>query len=287
MRFYTNPHPFDCGIDLHARSMYVCILSHDGEMLLHRNLNAAPEPFLQAVAPSRDGLVVAIECLFTWYWLADLGAAEGIPCVLGHARSMQAMHGGTAKNDQIDFQKIAALLRCAPRATCSAATRPGGAHARNFSRRCTIPTARLTCPRSASRVPTQPTVRGAERTSPMLIGCCTIWTSFSSQRQRTTMPSPWPADRRCRALAHSSAASCVTHSTRSLASHGDRIAPRLVGLSHGRKPPEGNASARRGPRAATCLEVRVRPRVRLAHPQIADPVDLAGWLRLGSERCHE
>ena len=38
MRFYTNPHPFYCGIDLHARSMYVCILSHDGELLLHRNM---------------------------------------------------------------------------------------------------------------------------------------------------------------------------------------------------------------------------------------------------------
>ena len=62
MRFYTNQHPFYCGIDLHARSMYVCILSHDGEILLHRNMKAAPEPFLKAVAPYRDGLVVAVEC---------------------------------------------------------------------------------------------------------------------------------------------------------------------------------------------------------------------------------
>jgi hypothetical protein len=37
MRFYTNQHPFYCGIDLHARSIYVCILSHDGDVLLHRN----------------------------------------------------------------------------------------------------------------------------------------------------------------------------------------------------------------------------------------------------------
>jgi hypothetical protein len=70
MRCYTNQHQFYCGIDLHARSMYVCILSHDGEILLHRNMKAAPEPFLQAVAPYRDGLVVAVECIFTWYWLA-------------------------------------------------------------------------------------------------------------------------------------------------------------------------------------------------------------------------
>src|SRR5215813_8910816 len=111
MRFYTNQHPFYCGIDLHARSMYVCILSQDGEILLHRNMQAAPEPFLKAVAPYRDGLVVAVECLFTWYWLADLCAHEGIPFVLGHALYMQAIHGGKAKHDTIDSPNIAALLR--------------------------------------------------------------------------------------------------------------------------------------------------------------------------------
>jgi transposase len=111
MRFYTNQHQFYCGIDLHARSMYVCILSQDGEMLVHRNMKAAPEPFLKAIAPYRDGLVVAVECIFTWYWLADLCAKEDIPFVLGHALYMKAIHGGKAKNDKIDSQKIATLLR--------------------------------------------------------------------------------------------------------------------------------------------------------------------------------
>jgi predicted NBD/HSP70 family sugar kinase len=51
MRFYTKQHPFYCGIDLHARSMYVCILKQEGEILLHRNMKASPETFLQAIAP--------------------------------------------------------------------------------------------------------------------------------------------------------------------------------------------------------------------------------------------
>jgi transposase len=55
--------------------------------------------------------VVAVECMFTWYWLADLCAAEHIPFVLGHALAMRAIHGGKAKNDRIDAYKIAALLR--------------------------------------------------------------------------------------------------------------------------------------------------------------------------------
>jgi transposase len=111
MRFYTKQHPFYCGIDLHARSMYVCILKQEGEILLHRNMKASPETFLQAIAPSREAMVVAVACIFTWYWLADLCAHEGIPFVLGHALYMTAIHGGKAKNDKIDAHKSAVLLR--------------------------------------------------------------------------------------------------------------------------------------------------------------------------------
>src|SRR5262250_1885178 len=111
MRFYTKQHQFYCGIDLHARTMYLCVLNQDGEILVHRNMPAGPEPFLKAVAPYREDLVVCVECIFTWYWLADLCAREGIPFVLGHALYMKAIHGGKAKNDKIDSQKIAVLLR--------------------------------------------------------------------------------------------------------------------------------------------------------------------------------
>jgi len=111
MRFYNNQHPFYCGIDLHARRMYVCIVNHDGEIVLHKHMKAAPEPFLKAITPYRDGLVVAVECLFTCYGLADLCAHEGMAFVLGHALSMKAMHGGKATNDKIDAQKIAVWLR--------------------------------------------------------------------------------------------------------------------------------------------------------------------------------
>jgi len=91
--------------------MYLCILNRDGEILVHRNMPAGPEPFLKAIAPYREDVVVCVECIFTWYWLADLCAREGLPFVLGHALYMKAIHGGKAKNDKIDAQKIAVLLR--------------------------------------------------------------------------------------------------------------------------------------------------------------------------------
>jgi hypothetical protein len=88
-------------------------------------MQAAPEPFLTAVAPSREGLVVAVEGIFPWYGLADLCAAQGMPFVLGHALSMNTLHGGQANNATSDAQKIAALLRggMRPQASVSPAER--------------------------------------------------------------------------------------------------------------------------------------------------------------------
>lgn len=111
MRFYTKQHKFYCGIDLHARTMYLCILNQEGKILLHRDIKTNPEIFLKTIAPYREDIVVAVECIFTWYWLADLCSEENIPFVLGHALYMKAIHGGKAKNDKIDAYKIATLLR--------------------------------------------------------------------------------------------------------------------------------------------------------------------------------
>jgi transposase len=91
--------------------MYVCILDEKGEIREHRNMKTDRDAFLKAVAPYREDIVVAVECIFTWYWVADLCHKESIPFVLGHALYMKAIHGGKAKNDKIDSQKIAALLR--------------------------------------------------------------------------------------------------------------------------------------------------------------------------------
>src|SRR5712692_3180778 len=111
MRFYNRQHRHYCGIDRHVKTMYICILDSAGQVLVHRNVPSTPAALLETVAPYRDDLVVAAECMFTWYWLADLCAAEGIAFVLGHALAMKAIHGGKAKNDKLDSYKIAVLLR--------------------------------------------------------------------------------------------------------------------------------------------------------------------------------
>jgi transposase len=111
MRFYNQQHRFYAGIDLHARTMHVCVLDAAGTVVLDRNLPCHFETLLQAMAPFRDGIVLGVECMFGWYWLADRCAEHGIAFVVGHALYMKLIHGGKAKNDRLDAHKIAQLLR--------------------------------------------------------------------------------------------------------------------------------------------------------------------------------
>ena len=111
MNFYTNTHKYYCGVDLHAKSMYVCVVNQEGKVLVHRNIRNDGEYFLKLLAPYREDVVVAVECMFAWYWLADLCNEHKIAFVLGHALYMKAIHGGKAKNDKIDSHKIAVLTK--------------------------------------------------------------------------------------------------------------------------------------------------------------------------------
>ena len=111
MRFYIKQHQFYCGIDLHARLLAICIVDQAGAVVLQTQIAADKQLLLKTLAPFRPDVVVAVECLFAWYWVADLCREEKIPFVLGHALYMKAIHGGKAKNDDIDAEKIARLLK--------------------------------------------------------------------------------------------------------------------------------------------------------------------------------
>ena len=112
---------FNCGIDLHAKSMYICVMNREGEILVHRNIrNNDFAYFLKVVEPYRHDLTVACECTFNWYWLCDDCYDAKIRFVLGHALYMRIIHGTKTKNDKVDSKKIADLLRgnLLPKAYC-------------------------------------------------------------------------------------------------------------------------------------------------------------------------
>ena len=112
MKYYTSTTEYNCGIDLHARQMYVCVMDRSGKVLVHRNIEGNDFGyFLKRVAPYQHDLTVVCECTFNWYWLADACFEAKIPFVLAHALYLKHIHGGKNKNDRIDAEKLAHLLR--------------------------------------------------------------------------------------------------------------------------------------------------------------------------------
>ncbi len=195
MRFYTETHKHTCGIDLHAKTMYLCILDREGQILLHQNMRSRPETFLDAVAPYREDLVVAVECMFTWYWLADLCRREGIEFVLGHALYMKAIHGAKAKNDKLDAFKIATLLRGGnlPKAyvyppemrICFADGSTWSAGEGTFWPTSRTPTISTTSRSPAPRSPTRPTAKASPTLFPSPMPA-RAWRSTSCSSSTTT-----------------------------------------------------------------------------------------------------
>ncbi|SIO95910.1 hypothetical protein VSP9026_03663 [Vibrio spartinae] len=40
MKCYNNSHPYYCGIDLHARLLYICILDSQANIIVHKKIAA-------------------------------------------------------------------------------------------------------------------------------------------------------------------------------------------------------------------------------------------------------
>lgn len=111
MNLYNNMHPYYCGIDLHARLLYVCIINQAGEVCVHKEIPAEQIKLRELLEPYLGNIVVGVECMHCWYWVADFCDEIGVDFILGHALYMKAIHGGKAKNDRIDSFKIAKLMR--------------------------------------------------------------------------------------------------------------------------------------------------------------------------------
>jgi len=97
MKFYTKTHIHYCRIDLHTKTMFICILDNDANIFFYKNIPVKADVFLELIAPYREDLIIGVECMFSWYWLADLCEQENIEFILGHALYMKAIHGGKTK----------------------------------------------------------------------------------------------------------------------------------------------------------------------------------------------
>jgi len=112
MKYYTTTTEFNCGIDLHTRQMYICVMNRAGEVLVHRNIrNNDFDFFLKLVEPYRKDLTVTCESCFVCFWLADACEDAGIQFVLGHAYYIKSIAANKHKNDKEDARELAECLR--------------------------------------------------------------------------------------------------------------------------------------------------------------------------------
>lgn len=111
MRYLKVQSQYYCGIDLHSKTMYVCVMDIQGNILFHRNMPNNFTIFNNYVESFLPDMVVGVESSCYYYWLADACALVDISFYLGHAYYMKAISGGKVKNDRIDSKKIADLLR--------------------------------------------------------------------------------------------------------------------------------------------------------------------------------
>jgi hypothetical protein len=143
MRFYTRQHKHYCGIDLHARAMYVCILDQSGTILVHKNLPTTPEAFLRIIAPYREDLVVANASSHGLGWRSSvpkkaLPLFSGMPSIgrrfMGAKPRPISLRPTRLPGDGVAGccpKPLSIPPKCAPPGLCCAAAVIGGASAPN------------------------------------------------------------------------------------------------------------------------------------------------------------
>ena len=110
MEMYQCKHEFVCGIDLHSKMMYVCIVDRELKVLFHKAIaNNDTKKFKEVLKPYKRSIIIAAEACFPYYWLADFAENQNLDFQLGHPLYMKHIHGGKSKNDRIDSNKIACL----------------------------------------------------------------------------------------------------------------------------------------------------------------------------------
>jgi transposase len=98
------------GVDLHKRVSQIAVLTDEGDLQPHRFANDPQrlEAFLGQL-PAQSP--IAIEATGTWWWLVDLLERLGHQPVLSHPKATKAIAAARLKNDKVDAQRLARLLR--------------------------------------------------------------------------------------------------------------------------------------------------------------------------------
>ena len=107
MKYREINSEFYCGVDVHCKRSYICVLDNTGKKYLNRSMVNNFQYFRELLHPFLPNVVVGCESTYSYYWLADGCHEHRIPFYLGHALYMKAISANKQKNDKLDTRTIA------------------------------------------------------------------------------------------------------------------------------------------------------------------------------------
>jgi len=101
-----------CGIDLHAEYSQICILDEDGEVMETSRVRTSQKALERFFG--RDGMRVAMEAGGSSPWVSRLVASLGHEVFVCSPRRVRLIAESTLKNDTVDAEVLARLVRLDP-----------------------------------------------------------------------------------------------------------------------------------------------------------------------------
>jgi len=103
---------FYVGVDLHTRTIQICVVNEEGFKVAEGNLGNCLSAVLQFLSPFEPGETeVVVESTINWYWLVDGLMDRGYTVKLAHTLGLYMITGAKVKTDRRDAHKLARLLR--------------------------------------------------------------------------------------------------------------------------------------------------------------------------------
>lgn len=100
-----------CGIDLHARNLYLVILNGLLKVIFQRRFSNDLDLIVAALEPYREAIAgIAVESTFNWYWLVDGLMDQGYRLHLANTNKCQQYEGLKYAGDRHDARWLARLL---------------------------------------------------------------------------------------------------------------------------------------------------------------------------------
>src|SRR6266542_1076410 len=99
------------GMDVHRKRSQVAILDQAGAVQRNRNVPNDPAKLIPVLGALAPGTPVAFEAAYGWGWLVELLEGLELEPHLVHPSRCKAIASARLKNDKVDAQTLAQLLR--------------------------------------------------------------------------------------------------------------------------------------------------------------------------------